>query len=154
MSILTRATGQTTDPAARRKPGWRTATVALSAIVLAGLIPVLEANDSHLFNPEWPAHARLHQAWQLLTNSALALVALWLAMVRGHERLAAGLSLVVVGALVVAWGLSGIYGGEIARPGGDGPQVFGLSLPAMIMSILAIALLAAVWPETRTRMRQ
>lgn len=153
MSILARASGQTTDPAAQRKPGWRTATVALSAIVLAGLIPVLEVNDSHLFNPEWPAHARFHEAWQLLTNAALALVALWLALVRGRERLAAGLSLVVVGALVVAWGLNGIYGGEIARPGGDGPQVFGLGLPAMIMSILAIALLAAVWPETRTRMR-
>ncbi len=153
MSIPARTPGQTTDPAARRKPGWRTATVALSAIVLAGLIPVLEVNDSHLFNPEWPAHARFHEAWQLLTNAALALFALWLAMVRGHERLAAGLSLVVVAALLAAWGLNGIYGGEIGRPGGGGPQVFGLGLPGMIMSILAIALLAAVWPETRTRMR-
>ncbi len=153
MSILAHTPGQATDPAARRKPGWRTAIVALSAIVLAGLIPMLEVNDSHLFNPEWPAHARFHEAWQLLTNAALALVALWLAMVRGQERLAAGLSLVMVGALVVAWGLSGIYSGEIARPGGDGPQVFGLGLPAMIMSLLAIALLAAVWPETRPRMR-
>lgn len=153
MSMLTHTSGPMAHPEARRKRGWRSVTVALSAIVLVGLIPVLEVNDSHLFNPEWPAHARFHEAWQLLTNAGLALIALWLAVVGGRERLAAGLSLIMVGALVIAWGLGGVYGGEIARPGGDGLQVFGLGLPALIMSMLAIALIAAIWPQTRNSMR-
>jgi hypothetical protein len=153
MSMLAHTPSQIVDPEARPKPGWRSVTVALSAIVLVGLIPVLEVNDSHLFNPEWPAHARFHEAWQLLTNAGLALFSLWLAVVGGRERLAAGLSLIMVGALVIAWGLGGVYGGEIGRPGGEGLQVFGLGLPALIMSMLAIALTAAVWPQTRKFMR-
>jgi hypothetical protein len=27
--------------------------------------PLLEANVAHVLNPEWPPHARLHEAWQL-----------------------------------------------------------------------------------------
>lgn len=132
-----------------RGPGWRSAIVAMSAIILAGVIPVLEVNESHLFSPYWPAHARFHEAWQLLTNAGLALAALWLAAVHGRERLAAGLSLIVAGSLIVACVLGGLYGGAISRPGSEEFRLFGLSSPILIMAALALALLAAVWPERR-----
>lgn len=138
-----------TPDAARRMPGWRSLTVALSAVVLVVLIPMLEVNQTHLFNADWPAHARFHEAWQLLTNAGLAVAALWLAVARGRERLAAGLSLIVVGSLLVACAFGGLYGGAISRRGGDDLQLFGLSSPVLIMSALAIALVAAVWPERR-----
>ena len=149
MSIFVRTPRPTADNAARRRPGWRSGTVALSAIVLVVLIPMLEVNETHLFSPDWPAHARFHEAWQLLTNAGLAVVALWLAVVRGRERLAAGLCLIVVGSLIGACVFGGLYGGVISRPGSDGLQLFGLSSPVLIMLALATALLTAAWPKRR-----
>lgn len=139
----------TADDAGPRKPGWRSATVAASAIVLAVVIPVLEVNETHLISPDWPAHARFHEAWQLLTNAALSLAALWLAAACGRERLAAGLCLIVVGSLLLACVFGGLYGGAISRPGSDELQLFGVSSPILIMATLAIALTAAVWPIKR-----
>ena len=55
-------------------------SIALHAIIFIILVPFLEISDTHLLNPDWPAHARLHEAWQLLTNaslSALALLLVW-----------------------------------------------------------------------------
>lgn len=141
--------GPIEDAIPRRRPGWRSGIVALSAIVLVVLIPMLEVNETHLFSPDWPAHARFHEAWQLLTNAGLTVIALWLAAVRGQERLAAGLSLIVVGSLIVACALGGLYGGSISRPGAEDLEVFGVSSPVLIMSALAIALLAALWPDSR-----
>lgn len=149
MSTLARLSHPTPGAVARRRPGWRSGAVALSAIVLAVLIPVLEVNGTHLFSPDWPAHARFHEAWQLLTNAGLAVAALWLALARGRERLAAALVLIIVGSLILACVFEGLYGGAIARPGGDDLQPFGLSLPVLIMSLLAVALLAAAWPGKR-----
>lgn len=54
MSIFVRTPRPTADNAARRRPGWRSGTVALSAIVLLVLIPMLEVNETHLFSPDWP----------------------------------------------------------------------------------------------------
>jgi hypothetical protein len=135
--------------AGHRRPGWRSVIVAVSAIVLAALIPILEVNDTHLFSPDWPAHARFHEAWQLLTNAGLAVAALWLAAARGQERLGAGLSLIVAGSLIVACASGDLYGGAITRPGSAELQLFGLSLPLLIMLALGLALLAAVWPGRR-----
>ncbi|WP_291836355.1 DUF6640 family protein [Brevundimonas sp.] len=149
MSIFARMSHPTHGAAARRRRSWRSGAVTLSAIVLVVLIPVLEVNDTHLFSPDWPAHARFHEAWQLLTNAGLAAAALWLALARGRERLAAGLVLIVVGSLILACAFGGLYGGAITRPGGDDLQPLGLSLPVLIMSALAVALLAAVWPGKR-----
>lgn len=149
MSTFARKPHSTPDVFARRRPGWRSGAVALSAIVLAVLIPVLEVNDSHLFSPDWPAHARFHEAWQLLTNAGLAVAALWLALARGRERLAAGLVLIIAGSLILACVFGDLYGGAITRPGSDNLQLFGLSSPVLIMSVLAVTLLAAAWPRKR-----
>ncbi|WP_309627776.1 DUF6640 family protein [Brevundimonas sp.] len=130
----------------RRRAGWRSVPVALTAVVLVVLIPLLEVNASHLVNPEWPAHARFHEAWQLLTNAGLAVMALWLALCRRQERMAAGLCLVVVGSLLAAHLLGSLYGGEISRPGSDEFELFGLSSPVLILSVLAVGLVAAIWP--------
>lgn len=102
------------------------------------MIPILEVNETRLFSPDWPAHARFREAWQLLTNAGLAAAALWLAVVGGKEQLAAALSLIVVESLIVACTPGGLYGGAISRPGGDDLQLFGLSSPVLIMAALAI----------------
>ncbi|WP_428152527.1 DUF6640 family protein [Brevundimonas sp.] len=149
MSIFSYKFRPTANDATRARSGWRSGIVTLSAIVFVVLIPMLEMNETHLLSPDWPAHARFHEAWQLLTNAGLAVLALWLAVARGRERLAAGLSLTIAGSLILASALEGLYGGAISRPGGDGHQLFGLSAPMLIMLTLATALLIAVCPKRR-----
>ncbi|BFN28172.1 hypothetical protein PSCT_04341 [Pseudomonas sp. SCT] len=59
--------------------------------LLYGLgVPLLEINQTHVFNPQWEPHMRLHEVWQLATNSALALLALWLAWARNNISFVAG----------------------------------------------------------------
>lgn len=146
MSNVTLADHSDLDGLARRRPGGRSIVVGLTAVVLIVLIPMLEVNASHLVSPEWPAHARFHEAWQLLTNAGLAVVALWLAVGRRQERMAAGLCLVVVGSLLAAYLLGNLYGGAISRPGSDEFKFLGLSSPVLIMSVLALGLVASIWP--------
>ena len=50
-----------------------TISIALYAIA----VPYLEINDTHVFNPDWVAHARLHEVWQLITNSSLGAIDQW-----------------------------------------------------------------------------
>lgn len=146
MPNFMRPVRQAVDRSGPSRPGWRSVPVALSAVVLVVLIPVLEVSDTHLLNPDWPPHARFHEAWQLLANAGLALAALWLAVARGRERLAAALDLIIVVALMAASALGGLYGGAIQRPGSGELQVFGLDGALVIMSMLAIALAVAAMP--------
>jgi hypothetical protein len=44
---------------------------------VAGFVPLLvDLSPTHVLNPAWPAHARLHEVWLLATGSLLALLAL------------------------------------------------------------------------------
>lgn len=73
-------------------------------------------------------------------------------MVCGQERLGAGLALIIVTALLVAYAGGDMYGGSISRPGSDDLRLWGLDAPALVMALLAAALLAAVCPKPGLRM--
>lgn len=85
----------------------------LAVAIYALVVPLLEVNATHLFNPEWSAHARTHEAWQLTTNAALGLLALWLLWKRGEPKLAGAISIVVMGSFLVAFMLQDAYGGSM-----------------------------------------
>ncbi len=42
--------------------------ITLGVLVYAVIVPYLKIKASHVFNPLWPPHARLHEVWQLSTN--------------------------------------------------------------------------------------
>src|SRR5690606_35893063 len=83
--------------------------ITLGVAVYALVIPYLELNASHLLNEAWPAHARLHEAWQLTTNAAIGLIALWLAWGRNQIRIASLLNIAVMGGVLVAHLFEGSY---------------------------------------------
>lgn len=103
------------------------------------LVPYLEINATHLLNPQWPAHARLHEGWQLMTNSALGLLALAWTWSRGGLARACALGAIVTGSFVVAWLLRGMYGGSMAGTATSGVALLGYdaALVAMAGSCLA-----------------
>lgn len=59
--------------------------ISLSVITTAVVSVLVDLNETHLFNPAWPGHARFHDAAMLNLLCAYALVALWLLWRRSLE---------------------------------------------------------------------
>ena len=60
--------------------------LTLTALILALVPPLADFGPSHVTNPSWPPHARLHTVWLVCTNSMVALLALALLWRRDHSR--------------------------------------------------------------------
>jgi hypothetical protein len=115
-------------------------TLAVAVYALA--VPLLELNATHLFNPEWPPHARTHEAWQLLTNTSLGMLALWALWRRGDVQLAGQISLLVMGGFLVAFLLQDTYGGSMVLSSVDPEKtVLGINLGVVgaLLSLLCAA---------------
>ena len=105
--------------------------ITLGALLYGLGVPLLEINPSHVFNPSWEAHARLHEVWQLTTNSALALLSLWLVWVRNDIKFA----------YLVRDG----YGGSMVLSDGSEKLLFGLNLGAFAFSLVFLLSLLALY---------
>jgi hypothetical protein len=87
--------------------------------VIAGFVPLnADLSPSHVFNPEWPAHAKFHEVWLLSTGGLLALVALYFIwLYRSSPRLgialAAVLGSVQLGGFFIAAATASLYGGKL-----------------------------------------
>lgn len=119
--------------------------VTVATLIYGLIVPILEINDTHVFNPEWPPHARLHEVWQLATNTALAVGCLWLAWRRTNIRLPAIIALVIMGGFLFAYLAKDSYGGSVvSSPTGDERQVVGISL-AVVGALVAVTAAATAW---------
>ncbi|CAA0108842.1 Uncharacterised protein [Halioglobus japonicus] len=126
-------------------PKFVTLSVGLSAIVFAVLIPVLELNSTHLTNPEWPSHARLHEAWQLLTNAAISVLALGCVWTNRAPRIGISLALMIGVSFLTAWALGSIYGGSMLHTDGTQMAVGGINVAVIVVIALTALLLASLW---------
>lgn len=118
--------------------------VTFQAIVFVCLVPMLEISDTHLFSPDWPPHARLHEAWQLLTNAALSVFVLYLAWRNQRPVSALTISLLVSLSFLAAWGLQSLYGGSMRHADGTQLAIFGLNAAVLLMTFLTGGLLVAL----------
>ena len=111
--------------------------------------PVLaDWNESHVFNPQWPSHARFHEVAYLCSAVGFSVVGLWL-LWRPSREPAIG---VTVAALVpvVTWG--SFYIAEIV-PGshfedhaGHVPRLLGVPLNLLFGAVVpALSLLGCVF---------
>lgn len=112
------------------------------------LTPILEIGPTHVCNSDWPAHARLHEVWQLVTNSGLAILCLWLAWARREIRLATAIAAIVVGGFLLALILAPAYGGGMKHSDGTELTVAGMNAAVAVMA-LAMAGLAFIGWRTR-----
>ena len=153
-----------------RKPGdryidraWLGRGLMSVATLMYGVVPlVVDLTETHVFHPDWPAHARFHMVWllaQLTLTAGLALVLIWrkpppgdaLALASGAPearlariRLAAGLGFISLGSFYTSAITAPLYGGALAEPGGVAP-VWGLDANLVSFSAALVLLLAGLW---------
>jgi len=119
--------------------------ITLGILVYGLLVPILEINSSHVFNPNWPAHALLHEVWQLITNSMLALYCLWLTWVKNDLFLPCLIGMLVTGGLLLAFLVKDIYGGSMVHPDGSEITLMGLNAGVMVFALFFVLFACAAW---------
>jgi len=125
--------------------------VTLGIVFYAVVVPIFELNDSHVFNPGWEPHARLHEVWQLATNCAIGVFSLWLVWFRGNLRLSSLMTFFVTGGFLLAYALRGSYGGSMVLSDGSEKMLLGINLGLFAYSLaIILALLALYLDKTRT----
>ncbi len=117
--------------------------IALGVVIYAVVIPFLEINSSHVFNPIWPAHARFHEVWQLTTNICIGIFALWFAFGKNAIRTASILNIAVMGGALVAHILEESYGGSIIS-GNIGKTIMGMELAAFAATVAVVLAVTAL----------
>ncbi|WP_273427238.1 hypothetical protein [Marinobacter sp.] len=103
--------------------------LTIGIVLYAVVVPYLEINDTHVFNPAWVAHARIHEVWQLFTNSSLGLVALWLTWFDSSGKgKASVIALLVTGGFLAAYLIQDLYGGSMVHPDGTEKALLGINV--------------------------
>ncbi|GAA4886827.1 hypothetical protein GCM10023311_07920 [Flaviramulus aquimarinus] len=102
--------------------------ITLSVILYAIVVPFLDINETHVWNPDWTPHARIHEVWQLITNSSIGLFCLWLVWYKKEVQLSALLSLIVMGGFLLAFLLKDGYGGSMKYLDGSEKTVLGINI--------------------------
>ncbi len=108
--------------------------VTLCLLIFTVLVPMLETNATHLLNPAWPAHARLHEGWQLLTNAAIGLLALVRTWTPGRLGSACLLGTLVSGGFVLAWLARDVYGGSMQGTSTAAATWLGVDAAVLVMA--------------------
>ena len=121
----------------------------IPAAFVATLPPLVDLNDSHLFNSLWPGHARLHTAWLIAGNSLLSVFALWTmwcgprAGTSEGVRTGGTIMTAILGGFMVAAVTKSFYGGTFADANGIQPVGGVIDANLLAFSILFVMLIAA-----------
>jgi hypothetical protein len=131
--------------------------LTLTAIVYAGVPPIVDANATHILNPAWTPHARFHTVWQVSVNSMLGLLSMLLVWWPSETRplrikIGAVLGCIALGGFFVAALTRDLYGGAFSEPGGV-PPVAGMDANLLLFTptslIQIAALLLVLFPERK-----
>lgn len=125
--------------------------VTVGALTYGLLVPVMEINSTHLFNPDWTPHARLHEAWQLATNTALAVFCLGLVWFRNEVRLPAMVAMFITGGFLFAYAIRSGYGGSMVHSDGSEKAIMGLNLGVVVFALVFMLSVLAIVLERRTK---
>lgn len=123
--------------------------ITFGVILYAIALPIMEISASHVFNPDWTPHVRIHEVWQLLTNSSLGILCLWLTWSKGKIILSAVISLIVTGGFLIAYTLQDTYGGSMKYLDGSENTLLGINLGVVGFGSVVILLGLVLFLEYR-----
>jgi hypothetical protein len=102
--------------------------ITFSVLLYAIVVPFLDINETHVWNPDWTPHARIHEVWQLITNSSIGVLCLWLVWYKKEVLLSTILSLIVTGGFLLAFFLKDGYGGSMKYLDGSEKTILGINI--------------------------
>ena len=109
------------------------------------VVPFLDISETHVWNSDRSPHAQIHEVWQLITNSSIGVLCLWLVWCRKESRLSTILSLLVTGGLLLAFLLKDGHGGSMKYLDGSEKTLLGINIGilglGLAFSLLLISLL-------------
>ena len=123
--------------------------ISFGVVLYAVVVPILEINATHVFNPDWAPHMRIHEVWQLLTNSSLGVLCLWLTWSQGKLILSAVVSLTVTGSFLVAFILQDTYGGSMKYLDGSEKTLLGVNVGVIGFGLVVMLLIMVIFLEYR-----
>ncbi len=118
--------------------------ITFSVILYAIVVPYLEINTTHVFNPDWTPHARIHEVWQLFTNTSIGILCLWLIWKKREVLLSSTLSMVVTGSFLIAFTLQDMYGGSMRFLDGSEKTILGINIGVFGFGIAFILLVISL----------
>ncbi len=121
--------------------------ITFSILLYAIAVPILEINDTHVFNPDWTPHVRIHEVWQLITNSGIGLLCLWLVWVKKETKISTLLSMLITGGFLLAFALKELYGGSMKYLDGSEKTLFGINIGIVGFGIAFVLLLSTFFQK-------
>lgn len=116
------------------------AIITLSILLYAIVVPILEINDTHVFNPDWTPHVRIHEVWQLFTNSSIGIICFWLVWFKKEYKFSTFLSMIITGSFLIAFILQDLYGGSMKYLDGTEKTILGINIGVFGFGIAFILL--------------
>ncbi len=104
-------------------------------------VPILEINSTHVFNPYWTSHARIHEVWQLITNSGIGIFCLWIVWYKQKIIVPCILGLFITGGFLLAFILQDFYGGSMKYLDGSEKTLLGLNVGILGFGIVFLMFL-------------
>ena len=106
-------------------------------LILAGMGPLLlDMGDTHLFNPNWDEHSRVHEVWRLATNVMIAFLGLYLIWKKNMHSIASLLSLCMILGFMISVITMPFYNGLAVGIGVDELRPF--NIPLNILSFIVV----------------
>lgn len=135
-----------TDATRTSRPGLWLMTIGTG--IYTFIPPVVDIlTPTHIFHPDWVAHARFHTMWAIFSASAVGLLALWL-LWRGPRaghfgvHVSGAISSCVLGAFMLAAATMPLYGGALSDPDGVPPLANGMDLNLLTFGAAFLMILA------------
>ena len=117
-------------------------------LILTGMGPLLlDIGDTHLFNPNWDQHSRVHEVWRLATNFMITFLGLYLIWKKNMLSIASLLSLCMIIGFMISVITMPFYNGLAVGNGIDELRPFGIPLNifsfVVVLVVQTISLLLA-----------
>lgn len=125
--------------------------ITFSIILYAIAVPFLEINDTHVFNPDWTPHVRIHEVWQLFANTGIGILCLWLVWFKNETKISAILSLLITGGFLLAFILKDLYGGSMKYVDGSEKTLLGINIGIIGFGLAFILVLfTLIWKAPKS----
>ncbi len=119
--------------------------VTFSVFLYAIVVPYLEINNTHVFNPDWTPHVRIHEVWQLITNSSIGVLCLWLVWLKREVLISSILCMIITGGFIMSFLLKDFYGGSMKFMDGSEKTLFGLNIGIVGFGLAFVLLIIALF---------